>query len=137
MVRCGWTQWKPTLAPLADGTRKVVWQSANRERLYDIYPLFSGGIKARMIEAKEAASSAMRAQGKTPSADTGLHTKRMEAWRSMGRMLLDIQMFVFNMGRCDFRRKHIVAYAMIVQSSTHIGRTDYVTLAKETSDKCS
>jgi len=134
MVRCGWTQWKPPLAPSADGTRKVVWQSACRERLYDIYALVFWGIKARMLEAKEAASSAMRAEGKTPSEDTGLRTKRMEAWRSMGRMLLDIQMLVFNMGRCDFRRKHIVAYAMIVQSSTHIGRTDYVTLAKETSD---
>ena len=135
MVRCGWTQWKPPLAPSADGTRKVVWQSACRERLYDIYALVFWGIKARMIEAREAASGALRAQGKTPSADTGLRTKRMEAWRSMGRMLLDIQMLVFNMGRCDFRRKHTVAYAMIVQSSTNVGRTDYVTLAKETSDK--
>lgn len=88
-----------------------------------------------MLEAREAASSAMRAQGKVPSADTGLRTKRMEAWRSMGRMLLDIQMLVFNMGRCDFRRKHTVAYAMIVQSSTKVGRIDYVTLAKEISDK--
>ena len=40
MVRCGWTEWKPPLAPSADGARKVVWQSACRERLYDICPGF-------------------------------------------------------------------------------------------------
>ena len=59
MARCGWTQWKPPLAPSADGTRKVVWQSECRERLYDIYALVFWGFKARMLEAREAACSAM------------------------------------------------------------------------------
>ena len=44
MTRCGWTTWKPPLAPLADGTRKVVWQSASRERIYDIFALVFWGI---------------------------------------------------------------------------------------------
>ena len=135
MTRCGWTTWKPPLAPLADGTRKVVWQSASRERIYDIFALVFWGIKARMLEAREAACSAVRAKGKTPGANCGLRTKRTAAWRSMGRMLLDIGILVFNLGRCDFRNKHTVAYALMIQSSCSVGATDYSTLARVTSDK--
>ena len=134
MARYGWTKWKPPLAPLADGTRKVVWQSGCRERIYDIHALVFWGIKARMLEATEAACSAVRAEGKTPSAKCGLRTKRMAAWRAMGRTLLDIGMLVFNVGRCDFRNKHTVSYALMVQSSCHVGVADYATLAKKTCD---
>ena len=88
-----------------------------------------------MLEAREAACSAVRAKGKTPGENCGLRTKRMAAWRSMGRMLLDIGTLVFNLGRCDFRNKHTVAYALMIQSSCSVGATDYSTLARVTSDK--
>ena len=52
MTRCGWTTWKPHLSPLADGTRKVVWQSGSRDRIYDNVALVFRGIKARMVEAR-------------------------------------------------------------------------------------
>ena len=87
-----------------------------------------------MLEATEAACSAVRAEGKTPTAKCGLRTKRMAAWRAMGRTLLDIGMLVFNVGRCDFRNKHTVSYALMVQSSCHVGVADYATLAKKTCD---
>ena len=122
------------LAPLADGTRKVVWQSACRERIYDIYALVFWAIKARMLEAKEAACNAVRTQGKAPSANCGINTQRMAAWRAMGRTLFDIGMLVFNLGRCDFRNKYTVAFAMMAQSSTHVGVADYSTLAKQICD---
>ena len=134
MGRDGWTKWKPPLAPLGDGTRKVVWQLGCRERIYDIHALVFWGIKARMLEATEAACSAVRAEGKTPSAKCGLRTKRMAAWRAMGRTLLDIGMLVFNVGRCDFRNKHTVSYALMVQSSCHVGVADYAAFAKTTCD---
>ena len=41
--RAGWTEFKRPLAPRADGTRKVVWQSAARRRLFDMFALIYWG----------------------------------------------------------------------------------------------
>ena len=40
--RAGWTTFRRPLAPKADGTRKVVWQTSARQRLFDIFPLIIG-----------------------------------------------------------------------------------------------
>ena len=37
--RCGWTTYRRPLAPNVDGTRKVVWQSHARRRVFDIFAL--------------------------------------------------------------------------------------------------
>ncbi len=69
-----------------------------------------------MIEAIETA----RANSEHPTRLrlTGLRAKKMRALRALGRTLLDTNMLVFNMGRGDFRRKHLVGYAMELQTST-------------------
>ena len=41
--RAGWTEFRRPLAPRADGTRKVVWQSAARRRLFDMFALIYWG----------------------------------------------------------------------------------------------
>ena len=114
----GWTTFRRPLAPKADGTRKVVWQTSARKRLFDIFPLVHWGLKVRMMEALGTAHEAVRKQGKTPTEDTGKRTKQMKMWRAMGRTLCDIHMLVFNIGRSDFRTKHATPVAMLLQVST-------------------
>ncbi len=48
---------------------------------------------------------------------TGLNTKEMKSWRSLGRAMTDIPVLVFNLGRLDFRKMHLVAYALESQKS--------------------
>ena len=70
-----------------------------------------------MQQSLESARAARVAQGKEVTSRIGLKTKEMRAWRSLGRAMLDIRVFVFNLGRVDFRKKHLVAYALECQTS--------------------
>ena len=96
--RAGWTEFRRPLAPRADGTRKVVWQSAARRRLFDIFALIYWGLKIRICEAKEAARIAAQRGGRRPASgghDVGNNSKQVRAWRALGRTLCDIQLLVF------------------------------------------
>ena len=119
--RAGWDHWRRPLAPQEDGTRKVVWQSAARARIYQQYGLIYWGLRVRMYEARENACLAAIAKGSTPTARTGMNTKNMRAWRALGRTLVDINLLVFNCGRSDFRTKHTVAFTLMAQSSLKAG----------------
>ncbi len=74
--RAGWDRWLPPLAPKEDSTRKVVWQSRARARIYDIFGLVYWGIRVRTLETREQACSAVKAQGRQPTAWTGMRTKK-------------------------------------------------------------
>ena len=41
----GWTKSLRPLAPKADGTRKVVWQTSARKRLFEIFHWSIGGLR--------------------------------------------------------------------------------------------
>ena len=118
--RAGWTTWRQPMAPKADGTRKVVWQTRSRVQFVYVYGLVYWGIQARMQQTLENIRQRHIKDGKTVTAETGLRTKEMRAWRSLGKSTLDIRLLVFNLGRADFRKKHLHAYAMAVQSSLRV-----------------
>ena len=84
---------------------------------FKIYGLNFWGIQARMHQSLENVREACTKQGRDVTAKTGMRTKEMRAWRSLGRAMLDIHMLVFNLGRSDFRGRHLRAYAIEVQSS--------------------
>ena len=67
----GWTTFRRPLAPKADGTRKVVWQTSARKRLFDIFALAHWGLKVRMMEALGTAREAVRKQGGTQQKTQG------------------------------------------------------------------
>lgn len=119
LEKVGWTSFRRPLAPRIDGTRKVVWQSKARRRLFDIFGLVYWGIRARMVEAQDNIRETARAQGHRVTANTGLRNKSMKAWRAMGRTLCDINLLVFNLGRVDFRDRFLIEHALQVQSSTN------------------
>ena len=102
--RAGWTKWRQPMAPKADGTRKVVWQSKSRECFFHVYGLVYWGLQARMVQSLENIRQRHVKEGKVPTALTGMRTKDMRAWRSLGRTILDIRLLVFNLGRNDFRK---------------------------------
>ena len=106
MRKAGWTEYRRPLAPKEDGTRKVVWQSQSRRRLFDIFALVYWGLRARMVEAVEQAKFTAERQGHRVTARIGERTAQMKLWRAMGRTLFDIRLLVFNLGRADFRSKH-------------------------------
>lgn len=54
---------------------------------------------------------------------TGQQTREMKAWRSLGKAMTNIRILVFNIGRADFRKQNLSAYALEVQSSMSIGST--------------
>ena len=70
-----------------------------------------------MHQSLENVREACTKQGRDVTATTGMRTKEMRAWRSLGRAMLDIHMLVFNLGRSDFRGRHLRACAIEVQSS--------------------
>ena len=47
--------------------------------------------------------------------------QKIQAWRALGRNLIDIDLLVFNCGRSDFRKMHTVAFTLMAQSSLHVG----------------
>ena len=115
--RSGWTKAYTPTAPKMDGTRKVVWQTRSRELFLKMFGLIFWGIQARMIQTLENCRQALLKQGQTISINTGLRTQEMRSWRSLGRAMLDVRILVFNLGRADFRRRHLRAYAMEIQAS--------------------
>ena len=115
--RSGWTKAYTPTAPKVDGTRKVVWQTGSRELFFKMFGLIYWGIQARMLQTLENCQQIARKQGQKISADTGLRTQEMSSWRSLGRAMLDVRILVFNLGRADFRRRHLRAYALEVQAS--------------------
>ena len=62
------------------------------------------GLQARMQQSLENALVARRTNGKEVTAKTGVHTKDMKAWRSLGRAMLDIRVLIFNLGCVDYRK---------------------------------
>ena len=119
--KAGWDTWRRPLAPQEDGTRKVVWQSAARSRIFQIYGLVYWGLRVRMYESRENACLAAQSRGQTPTAKTGLNTRNMRSWRALGRTLLDINMLVFNCGRSEFRSKHVAAFTLMTEASLQVG----------------
>ena len=119
--KAGWDTWRRPLAPQADGTRKVVWQSASRAAIYEQYGLIYWGLRVRMYETRENACLALQAQGGTPTRKTGMNLKKMLAWRALGRTLIDVDLLVFNCGRSDFRKRHTVPFTLMAQSSLRVG----------------
>ena len=120
IVRAGWSKWRKPLAPKADGTRKAVYQNKARNSLFETFGLTYWGLQARMQQTLESVRVARMAKGKTVTAKTGLATKEMKAWRSLGRAMLDIRLLVFNLGRVDFRRRHLAAYALDSQITLNL-----------------
>lgn len=72
--------------------------------MFDNFGLTYWGLQARMQQSLESARVARVTQGKEITAKTGLNTKEMKAWRSLGRAMLDIRVLVFNLGRVDYRK---------------------------------
>ena len=118
--QAGWTKWQRPRAPKADGTRKVVWQGRARSQFFQIYGLVYWGVLARMQQSLERARAS--ASGEI-TARTGMQTREMKAWRSLGKAMTNIRVLVFNMGRSDFRHKNLSAYALEVQSSLSLAST--------------
>ena len=52
------------------------------------------------------------------SSDLGNNTKRVRAWRALGRTLCDIHLLVFNIGRADFRSKFVEPFTIMIQTSS-------------------
>ena len=120
IIRAGWNKWRTPLAPTADGTRKTVYQNKTRGCFFTTFGITYWGLLARMQQSLESAREAQKARGAEITAKTGLNTKAMKAWRSLGRAMLDIRILVFNLGRVDYRRKHLAAYALECQTSLHL-----------------
>jgi len=120
ITRAGWDIWKAPLAPRADGTRKAVYQNKARATFFDTIGLAFWGLQARMQQSLESARVARLARGQTITRNTGLNTQEMKAWRSIGRTLEDIRILVFNIGRVDFRKKNLAAYALDCQLSLNM-----------------
>ena len=85
----GWTQWHRPRAPKADGTRKVVWQTKSRE-CFQFYGLVYWGILARMQQTLERARTAAFDAGSSVTPQTGMRTREMRAWRSLGKAMTDL-----------------------------------------------
>ena len=117
--KAGWTDYRRPLAPKENGTRKVVWQSRARCRLFDIFALVYWGLRARMAEVAEQAKVTAERQGHRVTARLGERTAEMKFWRAMGRTLFDIKLLVFNLGRADFRAKHTTPIALLVQGTDY------------------
>ena len=118
--RAGWNNWRKPLAPRADGTRKAVYQNKARATFFELFGLTYWGLLARMQQTLETTRLAREARGERTTARTGVKTKEMKAWRSLGRTMLDIRLLVFNLGRVDYRQKHLAAYALECQTSLNI-----------------
>ena len=132
--RAGWNKWRKPLAPRADGTRKAVYQNKARATCFDNFGLTYWGLQARMQQSLESARVARVTQGKEITATTGLNTKDMKAWRSLGRAMLDIRVLVFNLGRVGYRKtssrlctrmSNIIEYEFVAgRCSVHLQHRD-------------
>ena len=73
-------------------------------RFFYNFGLTYWGLQARMQQSLESARVARVTNGKEITAKTGVNTKEMKAWRSLGRAMLDIRVLIFNLGRVDYRK---------------------------------
>ena len=64
--RVGWTRDLAPLAPQADGARKVAYQSAARQRFFEVFGIVYWAIKARIVETMDNARIAAVANGACP-----------------------------------------------------------------------
>ena len=120
--RCGWTTYKRPLAPKVDGTRKVVWMSHSRRRVFEIFAIIYWALQVRMVGVREQAR--VNAERQKPASGgksdrIGERTAQMRLWRAIGRSMFDMRVMLFNMGREDFRAKHTATNALIVQTTLH------------------
>ena len=118
--RAGWNKWRKPLAPRADGTRKAVYQNKARATCFDNFGLTFWGLQARIQQSLEGARVARANLGLESTPKTGLNTKQMKLWRSLGRAMLDIRVLVFNLARVDYRSKHLAAFALECQTSLNM-----------------
>ena len=133
--RAGWNKWRKPLAPRADGTRKAVYQNKARATFFELFGLTYWGLLARMQQTLETTRLAREARGERTTARTGVKTKEMKAWRSLGRTMLDIRLLVFNLGRVDYRKttssrlctrmSNIIEYEVVAgRCSVHLQQRD-------------
>ena len=71
-------------------------------RLFVNFGLTYWGLQARMQQSLESARVARETKGRTITSKTGVNTKEMKAWRSLGRAMLDIRVLVVNIGRVGY-----------------------------------
>ena len=88
--------------------------------MFDTLGLAFWGLHARVQQSLEGARVARATLGLEITPKIGLNTKEMKSWRSLGRAMLDIRVLAFNLGRLDYRRKHLVAYAFECQTSMNM-----------------
>ena len=115
--RVHWDTWKKPMAPRVDGTRKAVYHNKARSQFFDTFGLAYWGLQVRMQEALESARHVCVQNGRAVTNRTGLRTQTIRSLRSLGRAMLDIRVITFNLGRVDFRKKHLAAYALECQVS--------------------
>ena len=68
--RVGWTRDLAPLAPKADGTRKVAYQSVARQRFFEVFGIVYWAIKARIVETMDSARIAAIANGASGTNNT-------------------------------------------------------------------
>ena len=109
----GWTKWRRPRAPKADGTRKVVYQSEARSNFFNMFGILLWGLRMRRHQSLDSSRRAAIGAGRKVTQKTGQSTKSMKAWKSLARAMVSVEMLIFNMGRSDFRRKHLAAYSSL------------------------
>ena len=82
---------------------------------FQIDGLVYWGILARMQQTLERARTAAFDAGSSVTPQTGMRTREMRAWRSLGKAMTDLRSSVFNVGRTDFRKQKLTSYALEVQ----------------------
>ena len=88
--------------------------------MFDTFGLTFWGLQARVQQSLESARVARATLGLEITPKTGLNTKGMKSWRSLGRAMLDIRVIVFNLGACGLSQKHLAAYALECQTSLNM-----------------
>ena len=82
--RVGWTKWRQPMAPKADGTRKVVWQTHSRATFFKIFGLnFLGYPSSHASELGECQRSMHKARTCCYSKDWYAH-ERDESMAKLG-----------------------------------------------------
>ena len=56
-----------------------------------------------MQQSLESARVARETKGEQITVKTGMNTKEMKAWRSLGRAMLGTRVLIFNIVRADYR----------------------------------
>jgi len=75
----GWTEWRRPRAPMADGTRKVVYQSETRSNFFNMFSKLHWGVRARMQQSLEGSRQAALGAGREVTQRTRRNTNSMKA----------------------------------------------------------